>query len=161
MALDGIDSKTGSSVAQFQRQADVLRQLGRLRTSGENPQRARATAAKLVSEIAFKPMLAEMRQSPLGDTDWITGGRMGQAFAERLDERVADVVAQSQGGLADAFAQYLTRPGQAAGSDTPNATSAQNPPAADSTAAVPWWQQLADLVPGVDQLSPVTDTEAS
>lgn len=79
-----------------QHELRALRGLGR---SAElnGPDRSRASAAQVVSEIAFKPLLAEMRKLPFGK-DLFHGGRTEEIFSERLDELVADRVALAEGG---------------------------------------------------------------
>jgi hypothetical protein len=55
---------------------------------------AKEAATQLVSEVAFKPLLAELRQQPFGD-ERFHGGRTEEIFGERLDERLADAAARA------------------------------------------------------------------
>jgi len=87
--------------------SDALRALGR-RLDPHDPAVIRQTAAQLVSETVFVPLLAEMREFPFG-RELGHGGRGEAAFAAQLDQRVADAVAASErGGLVDQLTQRLT-----------------------------------------------------
>jgi Rod binding domain-containing protein len=73
-------------------------------------------AAQMLSELFFKPMLAEMRKFPFG-RDLATGGQTESVFGERLDERVADSAARSATGLTRQIVRDLQRPATKAASD--------------------------------------------
>ncbi|MGD8453438.1 MAG: hypothetical protein PVJ57_16620 [Phycisphaerae bacterium] len=73
-----------------------------------DPVLVRRTAAQMVSELFFKPLLAEMRASPFGG-EIGGGGRGEEVFGERLDELLADAAANAdQGGLVTQIAKYLS-----------------------------------------------------
>lgn len=88
-----------------------------------DPVLVRQTAAQMVSELFFKPLLAQMRSFPFGNE--IGGGGRGEAvFGERLDEYLADAAANADGGgLVDQIVKYLAPESAAA---TPTGTA---PPA--------------------------------
>jgi hypothetical protein len=79
--------------------------LGR-RFDPHDPAVVKRTASQLVSETVFVPLLAEMREFPFGN-EIGSGGRGEAVFAEQLDQRIADTVAASSGGLADQIARRL------------------------------------------------------
>lgn len=88
------------------RRFGALRGLGR-KMSGGDPRMVRQAATQMLSQIFFAPMLAEMRQSTLGDK-FAGGGLMGGAMAEQLDMRVADAAAAGDpGGLVHLLEQKL------------------------------------------------------
>jgi hypothetical protein len=70
---------------------------GRLAADPHDPAVVRQTAAGLVSQLFFAPLLAEMRKLPFGKqlTD---GGRTEAVFGEQLDTRLADTIAAADGG---------------------------------------------------------------
>lgn len=112
-----------------QRTLAALRGLGRL-PEPDDPATIRHTAAQLVSELFFKPLLAEMRALPFGNGVG-HGGRGEEVFAERLDERLADAVTAAQrGGLVEQIVRRLRPP--AVGSDLE--LTAEAPPPAGATA---------------------------
>ena len=76
------------------------------RGTGLDAAQAEDAAALLVSELAFKPLLAEMRKLPFGKT-FIDGGRTEEIFGERLDECVSDIAARSTPALTAGFARRL------------------------------------------------------
>lgn len=100
-----------------------------------------AVASQLVSEMAFKPMLAEMRKFPLGN-DMFSGGRGEEVFGERLDERLADIVAGQSNGLTRDIADRLKPRGAVAPNEKAQPVG---PPAAA------WWQQQPERVSDGDQ----------
>lgn len=77
--------------------------LGR-RTQADDPEAAKTAAAQLLSTLFFTPLLAEMRSFPLGK-EYGHGGMMEDAFAEQLDQRIADQVAREADGLVDVVAR--------------------------------------------------------
>lgn len=87
----------------------LLAGLGRP-AEADDPQQARDTSGKLLSEMFFKPLLAEARRasriSGVGG-----GGRGEEVFGERLDERLADLVAAAdRSGLRRAIERELGGP---------------------------------------------------
>ena len=85
----------------------AMQRLGR-RIDVQNPATARLAATQMLSELFFKPLLAEARESSLGAA-FIDGGQTESIFGERLDQKLADVVAGQQTGLIDEIAGELTR----------------------------------------------------
>ncbi|MBN2447190.1 MAG: rod-binding protein [Phycisphaerae bacterium] len=110
MAINAIaSSSTSASVHLTGSRTQHLRTL--LSNAGYtkqlNSEDVRDAAALLVSELGFKPMLAEMRNSPF-ESEIFGGGRTEAIFGEQLDERLADTVAQATGGgIADRIANLL------------------------------------------------------
>jgi Rod binding domain-containing protein len=86
---------------------NALVEIGRT-PDAQDPQIARQAATQLLSELFFKPLLAEMRKFPLG-RDVLHGGQMEDAFGQQLDQRMADAVAGSASGLADQLLQQLSK----------------------------------------------------
>ena len=101
----------------------ALREMGRL-PDAHDPAVVRDAAAQMVSELFFKPLLAEMRDFPFGE-QFGSGGRGEAVFGEQLDQYIADAVAaadrdglvaqltrrlQNVSGPADAPADQATRP---------------------------------------------------
>jgi len=85
--------------------------LSSARRGGLDAAQAEDAAALLVSELAFKPLLTEMRKLPFGKT-FIDGGRTEEIFGERLDECVSDIAARTTPALTADFARRLQpRPG--------------------------------------------------
>jgi hypothetical protein len=75
---------------------------------GDDPAVMRETAAKLLSQLFFAPLLAEARKNPFG-ADFANGGRTEAIFGEQLDMRVADAVANSgAGGVTAQLTRELT-----------------------------------------------------
>ena len=73
--------------------------------------RTEETAAKLLSQLFFAPLLAEARKNPFG-AKFANGGRTEAIFGEQLDIRVADAVAGSgAGGVTAQIAKQLTSRG--------------------------------------------------
>ena len=83
----------------------TLTGLGR-RLGPNDPDVQRQAATQLLSELFFKPLLAEMRRFPFG-RELATGGQTESIFGERLDERVADTVAASARGLINSVLSSL------------------------------------------------------
>jgi Rod binding domain-containing protein len=78
------------------------------RTARTQPDRTVDAAAKLLSQLFFAPLLAEMRKDPFG-AKFAKGGRTEEIFGEQLDTRIADAVAQSgAGGVTRQIAEQLT-----------------------------------------------------
>jgi hypothetical protein len=88
---------------------NTLDALGRP-TDTKSPQVRRQASTQMISELFFKPLLAEMREFPLGK-DLATGGFGESAFAPQLDERLADHIANSMTSLVDQVAAYFEPPG--------------------------------------------------
>lgn len=82
--------------------------------SAETPEATRDTAAKLLSQLFFAPMLAEMRKLPFGQK-FATGGRTEAIFGEQLYVRLADAVgASGAGGVTQQIASRLAGPAKGA-----------------------------------------------
>jgi Rod binding domain-containing protein len=104
-AISGLTAATARTTPPG-RAPESAAALGR-RVDGESAQTVRTAAAQLVSELFFKPMLAEMREFSFG-AKFAHGGHAESVFAERLDERLADAVASaSHNGLAEEIARRL------------------------------------------------------
>jgi Rod binding domain-containing protein len=104
-------SRTTEALTQARnlRPGQRLAQLQRVAESGAEltPRQAKDATAMLLSEIAFKPMLAEMRKLPFGK-ELFHGGRTEEIFGEKLDEQLADSVARSSvGGLQDQLMEHF------------------------------------------------------
>jgi hypothetical protein len=80
-----------------------------------DPGLVRQAAARVVSQLFFAPLLAEMRKLPFGQR-FATGGRTEEIFGEQLDLRIADSVAANCGGLTRQLIEDLR--GNAAGQET-------------------------------------------
>jgi hypothetical protein len=65
-----------------------------------DPAVVRQTASQFLSELFFKPLLAEMRRFPLG-RELACGGQTEAIFGSQLDQRIADRVAAAERGLVD------------------------------------------------------------
>ncbi len=75
-------------------------------------------AALLVSEMAFKPMLEEMRKTKFGSA-FLDGGRTEEIFGQQLDERMADIAARSgRNGMMEQIARVLTPRPERLGTDS-------------------------------------------
>lgn len=105
-----ITSNTSSAAAALR----ATQAIGR-RLDASDPTVRTQAAAHLASELFFKPILAELRQFPLGK-DFLSGGFAESAFTEQLDERIADAVATSTPALVKQIARELD--GRAASSST-------------------------------------------
>ncbi len=79
--------------------------LGR-RLDPADPQAARHVAAQFVSELFYKPLLAELHASPWGAA-FASGGQTEAVFGQQLEERLADTAARTGGGLVDQIAAQL------------------------------------------------------
>jgi Rod binding domain-containing protein len=80
--------------------------LGR-RIAMDDPRQVRQTAVELTAELFFAPLLKEMREFPIG-RELMPGGQMHSAFAENLDRRLAEAVAQRDpGGLVQELVRTL------------------------------------------------------
>ena len=78
----------------------------------DDPTVIRHAASQMVSELFFKPLLAELRESPLG-ADFANGGQTEAIFGARLDEQIADAVAATdRSGLVNQIAEELGAPPQ-------------------------------------------------
>ena len=124
------------------------RQFAQLSASGhamdlKTPAARETVAAQLVSEMAFKPMLAEMRKFPLANNDMFSGGRGEEVFGERLDEQFADIVASRSSGVTADIAERL----KPRGGESAEGTSAEAAPQSVSTPQAAWWQMPAALNP--------------
>lgn len=79
------------------------------------------TAARMVSELFFAPLLAEMREFPFGK-GIADGGRGEAVFGEQLDRQIADQVSRSDRGLVTQIAAQLQREPATATAGTDAAT---------------------------------------
>lgn len=115
MALDALTPTTAEATPPrtwTQQRNNVLRAAGRT-VDVNTPAGRQQAAAMLVSEIGFKPLLAEMRKLPFGEQ--FHGGRAEDMFGEQLDQRLADTVALAdRSGLTASFARYFEPPAQVA-----------------------------------------------
>lgn len=106
-AIDSATSNTAALPATHpgaRRTLQLLQSMGR-KLDASDPAVVQQTASQLVSELAFKPLLAEMRKFPLG-RELTCGGAMDGTFAEQLDQRIADAVAQADRGV---LTQIITK----------------------------------------------------
>jgi hypothetical protein len=85
----------------------TLQAAGKLLTS-QDPAVVQQTAAQFASELFFAPLLAEVRQSPLG-AEFMDGGRTESVFGAQLDQRIADVVAATAPGLTQRIVREFAR----------------------------------------------------
>lgn len=74
----------------------------------QKPDRAREAASAVVSQLFLLPMLEEMRKFPFGER-FGSGGRTEKIFGERLDQYIADAVANSDAGMTEMVAAQLRR----------------------------------------------------
>lgn len=86
----------------------VAQALGRPMAS-DDPGLRDVAAAQLVSELFFTPLLAEMRKFPFG-RELATGGQTESAFGQKLDQRIADTVAQRSPGVTRQVMRYFDPP---------------------------------------------------
>jgi len=101
-------TRTAAPRGPSRRDLATLQALGRP-LDAHNPTVIRNTAAQMVSELFFVPLLAQMRAFPFGN-EIGHGGPGEAAFAQQLDQRVADAVAGAErGGLVDQLAQRLEK----------------------------------------------------
>ncbi len=85
-----------------------------------DPQTVQHAAGELLSELFFKPLLAEMRRFPFG-RELATGGQTEAVFGEQLDQRIADSVAAADPGLLKQITRRLERKSvRPAGADRTN-----------------------------------------
>ncbi len=92
-----------------------------LRAAGRRPRAAspavrHEAAAQLVSELFFKPLLAELREFPFG-RELTGGGATERVFGAQLDERLADQVARADRGLVRQVERELEAAAPAPGAD--------------------------------------------
>lgn len=101
----GSAAGTGSAAA---RSLAASAGLGR-KLDARDPRVVRDAASKLMSELFFGPLLAEMRRSPLAGTIG-HGGRGEEVFGARLDQELGDLVAAAErSGLRRAIEAELGR----------------------------------------------------
>jgi Rod binding domain-containing protein len=111
MAQSGIKPISSSSAGALSASAldarclATAQRLGR-RLDPQDPATARLAAARMVSELFFKPLLAELRASSCG-APFVGGGQTESIFGEQLDQKLADTVASRQSGLIDGLAARL------------------------------------------------------
>lgn len=124
---------TSGSPAPAQR---ALEQLSR--ADAGDAATARSTAAKLATELFFRPMLEEMRRFPFG-RDLADGGRTEAIFADQLNTRLADAIAGSDpGGFITQLTAQISRPPRAQAAPAgPGATAATWPAALQAGRAAP------------------------
>ena len=109
MSVNAINFATPSAA---RRGLTALQQLGRPANS-HDPAVIRQAASQMVSELFFKPLLAELRSSPFA-AEFAHGGQTEAVFGEQLDERIADAVANAdRGGLVDQLVTRLERAARA------------------------------------------------
>ncbi len=102
-----------------------------------NPAVVRDAAAQMVSELFFKPLLAEMRDFPFG-AQFASGGRGEAVFGEQLDQCIADAVAAAdRDGL---VAQLTRRLQKTSGSTEPPDTHTER--AAPPPPRISWLTQM-------------------
>jgi Rod binding domain-containing protein len=75
------------------RKLALLEAVGR-RPDARDPVLLQETAARLVSELFFKPLLAELRGATAG-APFVGGGQAEAVFGSQLDEQLADSAARS------------------------------------------------------------------
>lgn len=97
----------------------------------DDPATVEQTAAQMLSELFFKPMLEEMRKFPFG-RELATGGQTEAVFGQRLDERVADQVAHRTPGLIRQLVHQLEKP-------APDAAPPARPQPPDAGAQRSYW----------------------
>jgi Rod binding domain-containing protein len=100
-------SDFSAAPAQLDRRAvNAWQQLGRT-LDPHDPAVVRHTCAQFVSELFFKPLLAELRAGSLA-APFADGGQTEAIFGQLLDERIADTVATAQrGGLVEQLVRHL------------------------------------------------------
>jgi len=98
------------------RKLALLEAVGR-RPDSKDPVLLQETAARLVSELFFKPLLAELRGVTAG-APFVGGGQAEAVFGSQLDEQLSDSAARSgRNGLVQQIVARL------AGAQTNNAAS--------------------------------------
>lgn len=101
----------------------ALQSMGRL-LDAQDPTVVRDTAAKLLSELFFKPLLAEMRKFDIGQA--LTGkGQTESTFGAQLDERIADSAASSSRALLDSLLRQIGN-GACCGKSAAQTSSSRN-----------------------------------
>lgn len=128
-----LNISAGGSAAPAQRAREQLS-----RADAKDPATARNTAAKLATELFFRPMLEEMRRFPFG-RDLADGGRTEAIFADQLNTRLADSIAGSDpGGFITQLAAQISRPLRAEAAPAgPGAAAATWPAAVQAGRAEP------------------------
>jgi len=101
----------------------TLQGLGR-RLDAHDPGLTQQAAAQLLSELFYKPMLAEMRSFPFGRSLGC-GGFTEDTFGQQLDQRIADTVAASDPALVEQVARRLQKRTPSKPIDPPNANAQQ------------------------------------
>lgn len=117
---------SGTSAATLRAAVEMGRPL-----QADDPAAVEQAAAQMLSELFFKPMLAEMRKFPFG-RDLATGGHAEAVFGQRLDEQVADKVARGANGLTRQIVRELQRPA------TDTANNAQSQPLSAGAGRAHW-----------------------
>ncbi|MEP0848225.1 MAG: rod-binding protein [Phycisphaerae bacterium] len=111
-----LGTKSLANPAGSGRALAALQGLGR-RIDAHDPRLAKDAAGKLLADLFFAPLLAEMRKSASAVRIG-SGGRGEEVFGEQLDQRLADAVAAAdRSGLRAAIERKLLR----AESDAPSA----------------------------------------
>jgi len=124
----GTVSQTKRSQSPSPRALRTLEAAGR-QLDARDPAVVKQTAAQLMSELFFAPLLAEMRRFPFGRE--LTGGGQTEAvFGEQLDRRIADGVAAADTGLMKQMLRQLEPKGR-------HAASADSAPRADRSETGP------------------------
>jgi Rod binding domain-containing protein len=117
---------------------NAWQQLGRA-LDPDDPAVVRHTCAQFVSELFFKPLLAELRAGSLA-APFADGGQTEAIFGQLLDERIADTVATSQrGGLVEQLVRHL---GGSASAPAETDAAVGVPSAAGPATQVPWNTRL-------------------
>jgi len=107
LPVSAVSAGTLSSPASDARRLASMQRLGR-GMDAQDPAAARLAASQMVSELFFKPLLAELRASSFG-APFIDGGQTESIFGEQLDQKLADTVAGRQRGLIDEIAAKLNQ----------------------------------------------------
>lgn len=128
-----LNISTSGSPAPAQRAREQL-----ARANAKDAATARSTAAKLATELFFRPMLEEMRRFPFG-RELADGGRTEAIFADQLNTRLADSIAGSDpGGFVTQLAAQISRPLRAGTAPAgPEAAAATWPAAVQAGLAEP------------------------
>lgn len=105
-ALPTLATKSLTSPSGGRRSLAALQGLGR-RIDARDPRLAKDAAGKLLADLFFAPLLAEMRKSASAVRVG-SGGRGEEVFGEQLDQRLADAVAAAdRSGLRVAIERKL------------------------------------------------------
>lgn len=111
MALAPVSSGVSSTVRPADRGTLALLQAIGRSPDARDPALLEQTAARLVSELFFKPLLSELRGAT-GGAPFVGGGQAEAVFGTRLDEQLADAAALSGcNGLVRQMVRYLSGPG--------------------------------------------------